>query len=291
MDIPRPSIPTSTGLTIATSDTATSLQPDASNQSKGGQESPCPVVAAAAMAEVRTCRGEDIGSDQNNGAVSSREETRAFPHRDAGNQNKHSLGQEEETKAEDPDRGTYTAGSAASGSVPAREEAVAEHVFELKELKPNMPPPWAFIARVVAKNPVREWKTWQDAGTLLEVYVADILHGCTRVTIFNEFVDRYESIVTPGTTCYFSGGRVKREFSSSNNIELSCRSGSDIHRVPDIPVVPQLLTVRLGELAGLADGSTATTIAVVHALGGLKRLLRAVPNWITAHDTRSGLGY
>jgi hypothetical protein len=51
-------------------------------------------------------------------------------------------------------------------------------VLKLKNLTPRTPSPWAFIACVVARNPVCDWKTWQDAGTLLEVYVADSVHGC-----------------------------------------------------------------------------------------------------------------
>lgn len=109
---------------------------------------------------------------------------------------------------------------------------------------------------------------------MLEVYVADSLHGCARVTLFNQAVDSYHRVVSPSATCYFSGGRIKRAFTSNNGVKISFGSSADIHRAPDqLAIVPRMSDVPLTDLAALAEGSTATTIAVVHALGALKRLV------------------
>ncbi|KAG1686837.1 hypothetical protein DVH05_023378 [Phytophthora capsici] len=152
--------------------------------------------------------------------------------------------------------------------------AGASNVVQLKDLKPNTSLPWAFIALVIAKNPVRHWKTWQDAGTLLEVYVTDSVDGCYRITLFNEAIAEYGDIVVPGNTCYFSGGWLKQPFTTSATVEISFGFNSDIRKTSNASTfVPQIATLCLADVAALNDDVAATTIAVVHGLGGLKRFV------------------
>ncbi|ETO72327.1 hypothetical protein F444_11534, partial [Phytophthora nicotianae P1976] len=73
-------------------------------------------------------------------------------------------------------------------------------LLPIKDLKAGMPSPWAFVGRVYARNPIRNWKTFHDAGSLLEMYVADSAKDSIRVTLFNDAVDRYKNVVTPAST-------------------------------------------------------------------------------------------
>ncbi|OWZ17906.1 DAN Replication protein, partial [Phytophthora megakarya] len=146
-------------------------------------------------------------------------------------------------------------------------------VYQLTNVTPKTPHPWAFVAFVIAANPVRKWKTWQGAGSLQELYVADTRHGCTRATLFGEAIDLFSAIATPGTTCYFEGGRIKQSFGSKKEIELSFGSGSNIRPATTLSVAPSLSVVGVKEWASLPVDSVATAIGVVHRVGALKRIV------------------
>ncbi|KAE9026894.1 hypothetical protein PR001_g10723 [Phytophthora rubi] len=95
-------------------------------------------------------------------------------------------------------------------------------VISINDLKPAQSAPWAVVARVFARNPVRAWKNFQDRGTLLELYVADSPELYIRATLFNQAVEKFSAITVPGATCYFSGGRVRRAFAAAGaSIEIS----------------------------------------------------------------------
>ncbi|KAG1695176.1 hypothetical protein DVH05_020817 [Phytophthora capsici] len=180
------------------------------------------------------------------------------------------LSADEESKTNEPNNSVRSAevvkGTSAASSASLK-------LVRLCELKPGISTPWAFIARVFAKNTARSWKTFQDAGTLVELYVTDSPSTCVRATLFNEAADKFSAVTTPGSTCYFSGGRVKLAFASEKNIEVSFGNSSDIHLASSpINTAPSLPYIRLKDLASLSHQDSATTIVAVHSVGGLKRI-------------------
>jgi hypothetical protein len=122
-------------------------------------------------------------------------------------------------------------------------------------------------------TPIRSWSrsVWSPPIRLIRL---PLHHSCTRVTLFSAAVDKYSDFVAPGKTCFFTGGRVKRSFGSNNGVEISFGSDSDIYEaLCPLSVVPELSTVIPKDIAAIGEGSTASTIAIIHALGALKRLV------------------
>lgn len=93
-----------------------------------------------------------------------------------------------------------------------------------------------------------------------------------RVTLFNGAVDSYHDVVTPGATCYFFGGRIKRAFASNGgDSEVSFGAGSEIRQITEtIACTPVILSVRINDLASSTAGSTINAFAIIHAVGALK---------------------
>ncbi|KAG7390743.1 60S acidic ribosomal protein P1 [Phytophthora pseudosyringae] len=79
----------------------------------------------------------------------------------------------------------------------------------LKQLKATMQAPWCFYARVLARNPVREYENLYGGGKLQELFLSDKAGDVMRATLFNTAVDRFHDILEPGVTCSFSAGRLK----------------------------------------------------------------------------------
>ncbi|EGZ27327.1 hypothetical protein PHYSODRAFT_376071, partial [Phytophthora sojae] len=68
---------------------------------------------------------------------------------------------------------------------------------------------WAFVCRVLSRSPIREYTNLRGGGRLIEIYVGDAAGDTIRITLFNEAVTAFYDVVSPGSTCYFSAGRIK----------------------------------------------------------------------------------
>ncbi|EGZ06555.1 hypothetical protein PHYSODRAFT_380579, partial [Phytophthora sojae] len=68
---------------------------------------------------------------------------------------------------------------------------------------------WSFIGRILARSPVRTFKSWRASGRLFRAHFTDRDGATLRVTVFNEGAERFFDVLSPGAVCSFSNGRIK----------------------------------------------------------------------------------
>ncbi|KAE9086704.1 hypothetical protein PF010_g19989 [Phytophthora fragariae] len=149
--------------------------------------------------------------------------------------------------------------------------------YLFKQLTTGVPATWVFFARVLARNPVREYQNLHGGGKFLEAFVSDTAGDVIRITLFNTAVNQFRDVIEPGITCSFSMGRLKPSTRSVVTVPLEATFDgvSEIREISTDQfniVEPSLHPAVLSAFKDTTHGSTVTTLAVVHVVDGLKRV-------------------
>ncbi|KAG1710111.1 hypothetical protein DVH05_017118 [Phytophthora capsici] len=138
--------------------------------------------------------------------------------------------------------------------------------------------PWPFTGRVLCRDDIREYSTTRGDGKLFEVWVTDARGGLIRFTIFNEAADKFYDILSPGSICCFSDGRIKKANPAfaprGADVDISFGADADIITAPDAPTFasPDLDTQLLASLLLLSPKDVVTVAGIIKVVGGLKRV-------------------
>ena len=110
-------------------------------------------------------------------------------------------------------------------------------ISDIDSLNPYPGGRWTIKARVTNRTSMKTWSNARGEGKLFSVELLDAKGGEIRATMFNDMVDKYFEMMTPGSTFYLSGGKIKmanRKFSSlNNNYEITIDQYSEIRPAPE----------------------------------------------------------
>ncbi|OWZ10577.1 DAN Replication protein, partial [Phytophthora megakarya] len=135
-----------------------------------------------------------------------------------------------------------------------------------------------FVCRIISRAPIREHYSLRGAGRLCEIYVTDSHGDYIRLTIFNDAIDKFHTALVPGTTHYFSAGRIKLAAFGSTTATYEVTFGTDVDIRPvtdgqSISIDPSLKFTTFDKLEKLSAGDSITLTGIVHATGPMKRIL------------------
>ena len=78
---------------------------------------------------------------------------------------------------------------------------------------------WTILARVVQKNPVKQWSNARSNGQLFSIVLKDKNGDEIRGTFFNDEVDKFNDIIQIDKVYVISGGRIKTANKKYSNID------------------------------------------------------------------------
>jgi hypothetical protein len=159
----------------------------------------------------------------------------------------------------------------ASGGPPADPSASTTRV---KDLTPGLQD-WCLRARILARGSPRRWENLQTGGRLVELFLVDIIGDVVRATIFNEGVDKFDSVLKSGASYSFAKGRVKPAFHSPSRFELVFNEDTEVIELPDgaFSGLPALIPCKqIADLATLPKHSITSVFVVVLKVGASKRV-------------------
>lgn len=101
---------------------------------------------------------------------------------------------------------------------------------------------------MISRNPILPYTNLRGDEKLCELYANDAAGDFIRITIFNGGVERFHNIVAPGTTYYFSSGRVKRAtFGQSNtDYESTFGEGAEIRKALEAEEISAIFHLPIG---------------------------------------------
>lgn len=147
----------------------------------------------------------------------------------------------------------------------------------IRDLRPTLTGEWELVGRVVSRGGLRKWDNVRGSGQLISFLIVDSSGQTVSATLFNQGIDRFDSIIQNGSICTFSGGKIKvpnRSFSSA-----ACEVAFD-HRAAICEAAADQVatyeTISVGtsipKLAHVRDKTTVSFVGVVMQVDPVKSI-------------------
>lgn len=149
-----------------------------------------------------------------------------------------------------------------------------ESCYTIKNLSPEQPS-WTLDGYVLAKNPIKHWTNWKGNGTLFEIFVTDKHGDEIRITIFNNEIDKFYDIITPGNSFRFSNGRIRQTNPiyqlGTSSLEIQLNENSTVKPIKSNNSIFKENTnyTQIADLANVPQDTRVNVIAIIHKIGQL----------------------
>ena len=137
---------------------------------------------------------------------------------------------------------------------------------------------WTIKARVTAKSDVRTWHNQKGEGKLFSVDLLDAAGGQIRATMFNDAVDKFESVFRVDGVYIVSKGQLKianKKFSRvPHEYEVTLNSDAEVQYVADDASIEQqrFAFASIEEVGKREEGDFVDVIGVVQSVSPLSQI-------------------
>ena len=141
---------------------------------------------------------------------------------------------------------------------------------------------WFIKARLLEKNPVKQWNNAKGTGHLMSVVLIDDSGTAIRATFFKDGVDKFHDMLKEGNVYYFGAGRIKKAQKRFNNLphdyEISFDGTSRVQPVQQtdqsVAVIPDKTEANWVAFKDLGDYEIGKSIDVRCVIKGVENVVQ-----------------